>query len=219
MPKIQYETMRPGELADARRAAPLVYVAIGSLEYHGLHLPVGFDTIHAYHVCMLAAAKTGGVVLPPTYWGTTGHDGYPGSLLLSRSTITALVRDILAVLTAQEYRLIVLCTGHYPEVQGGLLTEVAGEHMAAHPEVTVLSLDPFTLHREDTHADHAGKIETSVMLALDPAAVDMSLLQSPGGMDAITPDCVDGVPEYGEARLEIVIKEMVRTVTEALEAL
>ena len=55
MKKLRYEEMCPDELAAAREEAPLVYVPIGSIEYHGFHLPVGFDTMHAAALCLAAA--------------------------------------------------------------------------------------------------------------------------------------------------------------------
>ena len=216
MPKIKYEEMRPAELAEARDRASLVYVPIGSTEYHGFHLPVGFDAMHAYALCTAAAVQTGGVVLPATFWGTRGHEQYPGSLLLQEGTIASLVRDALFRLTEQGYRLVVVVTGHYPRVQGELIKRVAQKHMAAHAESRVLVLDPFNLHPTDPHPEHAGRVETSVMLYLRPELVDMGQLKGPGALEAITGDCVDATAEYGKERFETVLAELVRTVQNAL---
>jgi len=208
--------MRPAELAEARAQASLVYVPIGSTEYHGFHLPVGFDSMHAHELCLRAAEQTGGVVVPATFWGTQGHEGYPGSLLLKRETIAALMRDILERLTEQEYKLIVICTGHYPSVQGELLAGVAAEHQTSHPETRVLVLDPFNLHPTDKHSEHAGRIETSVMLYLRPELVALEQLEQPDALNAISKDCVEASMEYGRERFEAVLAEMVRTVNEEL---
>lgn len=215
--KTRYEEMRPAELAEAREQASLVYVPIGSTEYHGWHLPVGFDAMHAYELCLRSAEQTGGVVLPATYWGTQGHERYAGSLLLRRETIAALMGDVLERLTEQQYRLVVICTGHYPRVQGELLEQVAEEHTSGHPDIRVLALDPFSLHPTDQHAEHAGKIETSVMLYLRPDLVDMDQLRHPEALKAISDDCVEATPEYGQERFESVLMEMVRTVRAAID--
>jgi len=216
MPNARYEELRPAELAAAREAASLVYFPIGSTEYHGLHLPFGFDAMHAHALCLAAAEQTGGVVLPPTYWGFRGHEGFPGSLLLREETIAALARDVLEQLTAQGFGLIVVLTGHWPAVQGALLERVAGEHTAAYPDSRVLVLDPFNLHPTDRHPEHAGCIETSAMLHLRPDLVDMAALQEPGALKAITADCVDATAEQGRERFEVVLGELVRAVREAL---
>lgn len=217
MHNVRYEELRPEELAAARDAASVVYFPIGSLEFHGRHLPVGLDAMDAYEVCLRAAQHAGGVVLPVTYWGTTGHDGYPGSLLLGKDTIAALVGDVLLRLTEQGYRLIVTCTGHYPTVQGALMKEVAAAHMDARPEARVLCLDVCNLCPGDERlTEHAGYFETSIMLHIRPDLVVMSELSHPDALDAIAPDCVDATEEYGRRRMATAVGEMVRLVREAL---
>lgn len=219
MGKLKYEEMLPHELAAARQAAPLVYFPIGSLEYHGFHLPMGFDAMHAYAHCLQAAAQTGGVVLPPTYWGFRGHEGFPGSLLVNQETIASLARDVLRLLTSQGYRLIVVMTGHWPDVQGALLAELGEEHMAANPGVRVMVVDPFNLHPTDRHAEHAGAIETSAMLHLRPDLVEMQRLAEPGALQSISADCVEATTEAGRQRFEEILAELVRAVKEALSAI
>jgi len=83
----------------------------------------------------------------------------------------------------------------------------------------VLVLDPFNLHPTDPHSEHAGRIETSVMLYLRPELVQMERLQEPGALKNITGDCVDATVEYGKERFESVLAALVRTVREALAGL
>jgi creatinine amidohydrolase len=212
----RYEELTPWELEAAQKCAPIVYVPIGSTEFHGPHLPVGFDALHAHALCLRAAEQTGGVVLPATFWGTRGHEQFPGSLLLREETIATLAADILERLTAQQYRLIVLFTGHYPQIQGELLRRVGEEHMARNPGVRVLVLDPLTIHPTEARTEHAGRIETSVMLHLRPDLVHMERLDAPDALHAITPDCVDATAEYGRAWFEAILAETVRLVRGAL---
>lgn len=219
MGKLKYEEMLPHELAAARDAAPLVYFPIGSLEYHGFHLPTGFDAMHAYAHCLQAAAATGGVVLPLTFWGFRGHEGFPGSLLVSEQTVASLARDVLGLLTSQGYRLVVIMTGHWPDVQGALLADVAAAHMAAHPEVRALVVDPFNLHPTDRPIEHAGRVETSAMLYLRPDLVEMQRLEEPGALQNINDDCVEATAAAGRQRFEDIHAEFVRLVREALTAL
>jgi creatinine amidohydrolase/Fe(II)-dependent formamide hydrolase-like protein len=126
------------------------------------------------------------------------------------------MQDILARLTEQGYRLIVVFTGHYPKVQGALLWRVAEEHMKANPAIRVMVLDPFDLHPTDPHGEHAGRLETSVMLYLKPELVDMEQLKQPGALRAITPDGAQATVEYGRERFTAILKELVTTVRKAL---
>jgi len=66
----RFENLNSVQLAEELKKAPVAYFSIGSLEHHGLHLPVGFDAMWIHQACLAAAEKTGGVVLPPTFWGT-----------------------------------------------------------------------------------------------------------------------------------------------------
>lgn len=217
-PEVRYERMRPGELAEARERASLVYVPIGSVEYHGHHVPVGFDTLNAQEACLRAAEQTGGVVAPATFWGTQGHVGFPGSLLLEKATVAAWAADVMEKLAGQKYRLIVFVTGHWGSVQGALIRQEAERFMAAGAEAKVAVLDVFTLDplgREE----HAGVWETSIALHLFPELVDMAALKEPGALHAIAPTCVDSTSEQGKAFFEGMVGGLVRAVREAMAGL
>ena len=216
MPSVRFEELQPSDLTAILEQAPVAYFPIGSIEYHGFHLPFGFDTFHAHALCLDAAQQTGGAVLPPTFWGFRGHVGFPGSLLLREETIAALARDVLEQVTDQGFRLIVILTGHWPDVQGEMLRGVAAEHMAAHPDIRVIVCDPFNLHPTDRPIEHAGLVETSAMLNLRPDLVAMAKLQEPGALHAIQENCVDATAEKGRERYEVVLGELVRLVRASL---
>ncbi|MBM4049279.1 MAG: creatininase family protein, partial [Planctomycetes bacterium] len=68
-PKVRYEEMFPDEVEAALKKASVAYVPLGSLEWHGPHIAMGNDTLKIHAVCVRIAKRTGGVVLPPTFWG------------------------------------------------------------------------------------------------------------------------------------------------------
>src|SRR5437879_13771242 len=70
MRTVEYELMRPPEIAQARARLPLAFIPIGPLEWHGPHLPMGMDGLHAHTVAMEVARRVGGVVLPTYYLGS-----------------------------------------------------------------------------------------------------------------------------------------------------
>ena len=215
----QYEQLNVGEIAEQLDEAPIVYLPIGSLEYHGLHLPVGFDAIHAHRLCLAAAERSGGVVLPPTYWGTCGHEGFPGSLLLSKQAIASLISDILAELSDRGYKVIVLVTGHYPGKQGELLSQVAKDHLEANPEVRIIIPNVFEEHpvHPEVPCQHAGKRETSLGLHLFPELVQMEGLDKPGGQEAISSGAEQATAQWGEELFETAAQFVAELVTDALE--
>jgi creatinine amidohydrolase/Fe(II)-dependent formamide hydrolase-like protein len=75
-------------------------------------------------------------------------------------------------------------------------------------------LDPLTIHPTEARVEHAGKIETSVMLHLRPDLVHMERLSAPDALKAITADCVEATAEYGKAWFEAVVEETVRRARE-----
>jgi len=197
----RYEELTASQFAEALHEKSLVYVPVGSIEFHGPHLPLGMDTIHAYAFCVRVAQETGGIVLPPTYWGAIGHHDWPGSALISAETFRAWLKDVFRSLGQQGVKLIVASTGHHPEVQGKAIAEVAQESMTAYPLSQFLALDPFSTHPTDPTADHAGKKETSLMLAIRPDLVHMETLVGEEAFNGIWPDCVEGTAAFGAAYL------------------
>ena len=69
MVKVQYEEMLPHEVVAARTACPVAYLPVGTLEWHGVHNPVGLDTLKARALCVRAAEEFGGVAMPALWWG------------------------------------------------------------------------------------------------------------------------------------------------------
>jgi creatinine amidohydrolase len=175
------------------------------------------DTIHVYEFCLRAAEQTGGVVLPPTYWNANGHVGWTGSLLVRERTFRAIIRDIFALLSGQGVKLIVASTGHWPTKQGVTIAKLAREWMKRHPQTTVLALDPFSCHPVDRRADHAGKKETSLMLAIRPELVHMDTLSKREDVfRGIGKDAVDGNRAFGETYFHASLRNYVEIVKEAL---
>lgn len=138
-----------------------VLIPVGSCEQHGPHLPLNTDARVAEAVAVAAAAGRFGVVIAPTlpYSASDEHAGFPGLLSLgadgTHAALHALVRS------AREWAThVVIVNGH-----GGnssALRRLEGEASLWSPR-----------YRGDAHAGHS---ETSLMLAIDPAAVRLDRL-------------------------------------------
>lgn len=149
----RYEWLRPAELAAEMKQRPLIFVPIAPLEYHGPHIPLGTDPLEAQEVALRAAAKVGGVVMPPTFIGTDivrtrellldlGFEGdehilgmdFPSSIVKSlyypEEFVAILVRGLLEGLVQQGYRLIVIVNGHGGVNHVALLNRLAAEFTA-----------------------------------------------------------------------------------------
>ena len=212
----RWEELSATELVEALRQTSLVYVPIGTLEFHGPHLPLGMDAIHAHEFCLAAAEQTGGVVMPPVYWSPHGHEGWPGSVLVREETFQSLMTDIFTLVAKQGVKLMVASTGHYPAKQEPAIRKIAKDVIQQFPETRILVLGPWC-HPTDPSADHGGKKETSLMLSLRPNLVQMERLAGEDAMRGIGASAVDGTSGFGRAYFEAALRNFVKRVDEARE--
>jgi creatinine amidohydrolase len=223
----RFENLNSVQLSEELKKAPVAYFSIGSLEHHGLHLPVGFDAMWIHQACLAAAEKTGGVVLPPTFWGTgpcmPGIEDMPGSLLLRETTITALISDVFDQLVASGYKVIVLIAGHNPGLQGRMLGQLENEYQKkSSTQIRIVQPTNFQKLRGYPHLpkispDHAAKTETSLAMHLYPELVQMENIELPDGQTNISGvSASEATAETGQEIFESFVEFVVRLVREAL---
>ncbi|MBN1137805.1 MAG: creatininase family protein [Anaerolineae bacterium] len=122
---VQYELLRPAEVKARRALCPVVYIPVGSLEWHGVHNPLGTDGLKAHAICCEAALRYGGVVLPTLFlgilgggrgWGPEGWDGYTVTAH-DQASLEETVFRLARGLVADEWQVLVGVTGHDIEPQ------------------------------------------------------------------------------------------------------
>ena len=67
--QVLYEELRPDEFIERINKCPIAYLPLGTLEWHGLHLPLGSDGIQSREIFVILAEKIGGIVLPMLFLG------------------------------------------------------------------------------------------------------------------------------------------------------
>ena len=184
MTEVRYERLHPAELRAELERAPLAYVPVGTIEFHGEHLPFGVDSFEAHALCVRAAERSGGVVLPPVYLASGCLD-LPGTLSFEPALVEAWVRATVDRLVGRGFRAVVVLTGHGPLDLNHLLKRVCAEAEAAHEGLAAYALCWLELNAarlaapetgEPSTVDHAARIETSWMLALEPELVHLDRL-------------------------------------------
>src|SRR3954452_823819 len=201
-----YEFMRPDQIVGARQAAPVAYIPVGPLEWHGPHLPLGVDGLHAHEAAVRAAARTGGVVLPTLFAGTetvrlpgagaqsleplglpadariVGME-FPGnpvrSTYFEESAFGIAVRQLVANLLASDYRVIVIVNGHGAVNHQTTLRRIAVESDLVGAQRVVYHL-AFLPEPDASGPAHAARVETAIMLAIAPGQVRCDLLPPDG---------------------------------------
>jgi mycofactocin system creatininase family protein len=145
------------ELTSAAMTASLLVVPLGATEQHGPHLPLGTDTIIA---CALAASVRDAVVAPALPYGSSGeHAGFPGTLSIGQAALTLVLVELVRSCSFSRV-LFVSAHGGNAEPLAVAVRELRSEGR----EVWAWS----PRWKGDAHA---GRIETSLMLALAPELV------------------------------------------------
>lgn len=198
----RYERLRPRQIEAALGRRSLIYVPLGTYEWHGYHLPVGLDALAAHGICLRAAARTGGLVLPPVYYGTGGaHGAYPWTIMMpGAAELRGLLEQTLARLADFHVAEAVLFSGHFAGEQVALIRSVADawNGRGAPPRVQVLS--DAMLPDLPCGPDHAAIFETTLMMALDAETVKLDELPDPNAFPANDPDGNAWGPQRGEPR-------------------
>ncbi len=173
--KYRAEQMTPAEFKEAMDRFPVVILPTGIMEWHADHLPLGLDALKMYGIAERLARKTGAILLPLQWFGVVGFDEMRGTITFSKELVKRVAKEFFANIEKMGAKVIVFVTGHYGPYQVGTVKEAAAEYMAEH-DVRIIAQPEYegvTMPNGDTPADHAGKYETSMALALFPELVRM----------------------------------------------
>jgi creatinine amidohydrolase/Fe(II)-dependent formamide hydrolase-like protein len=173
------------QVGGAVSAGAILCLPMGSMEQHGPHLPLDTDTVLAEALTCRIIARWGEAFdlwqLPTLAIGLSREHGWaPGTLSLSVAGMTALIRDLgREIARALPAKNLLVVNAH-----GGNrgLLEALGRELAADFGLNVCALHTGALMSPVTDAAipeiHAGRDETSAMLALAPHRVRRDLIAS-----------------------------------------
>lgn len=192
----QIERLRPDQIEAALAEASLIYLPLGTIEWHCHHLPVGLDALTAHGLCLRAAEQTGGLVWPALYYGTGGDHGmFPWTVMMpDAAEIEALLTFTLRRLRDLGVQRVVLFSGHFAETQLEMIDRIAGAWAAtgAGPKLIALSVNRAPV--PGFAPDHAGLFETTLLDGLVPGLSNLAGLSAA----ADAPDRFDpGSPLWG----------------------
>jgi creatinine amidohydrolase len=198
------------ELGD-HDGTPTLLVPVGSCEQHGPHLPIGTDTLIASAIATDVAARAPRRLVAPALAITASgeHQGFPGTLSIGTEVMTAVLVEL--VRSAGWAERVVLVNGHGGNVDAMRSASQVFEHeqrrvLVWWPDLADATDAPGSL-RDDLHA---GRVETSLLLALHPELVRHErAVAGPGsvtmsdlvryGVQAVSPTGVLGDPTGASA--------------------
>jgi creatinine amidohydrolase len=178
------------EIRDCARRGGGIVLPIGATEQHGHHLALSTDAVLASDLALAVAEALDLLVAPAVTYGyrsrplSGGGQSFPGTLSVSARTLMGLIEDVVCELIRNGYKRIVLLNWHFENAN--FIYEAAWlAHERAQPtdarimvvEAAFAELSPTVMEQlfgdefPGWDVEHAGILETSLMLHLHPELV------------------------------------------------
>jgi creatinine amidohydrolase len=165
---------RHAELAATSRVA---FLALGAVEAHGPHLPVGTDlwiseAMVREAILRLDTLGVTSVVLPSLpYAPAPFADRFAGTLSIRPATLTAMIVDLANALARRGIEVLALANAHFDPAQIGALRKAAGQigqrgkPFLVYPDLTRRKFAARLSAEFRSGACHAGRFESSILMA------------------------------------------------------
>lgn len=157
---------------------PVLLLPLGAVEPHGPHAPLSTDLLISLGVCERAAARRPVRVLPALPYGvTTFGAAFPGAVGIAEDTLHDLVVQICASLARQGFPHVVIVNNHFEPgqvaaVRRAVTTLAERGVRTGHLDLTRRATAARLTEEFRSGSCHAGRYETSLVLADRPELVD-----------------------------------------------
>lgn len=213
-----FEELHPDELKEIIENSGIVFLPLGTLEWHERHLPFGVDSFESYEICKAVCNKVGGCVIPPLYFGTDrehdiqgklmhGIDAKVGKILpgsiyfLKPELFYHLLKSIAENIAEQGFRKLIVVSAHSGTAQHQALEKLSKE------KIRNLKIFIFPGRNFPGSIDHAGKIETNLMLKIRKDLIHMNKLKKPY-VGIIGDDPLDSDEEDGQKQFKMIVEKI-----------
>jgi len=147
---------------------PTVIIPVGSLEQHGAHLPITTDSDIVTEIASRLAKKCGFIVFPTISYGISfEHEPF----FQENIQLLGFLRDIISSLVINKVKSVIILNGHHGNVD--TLETMEDGYQQPNPESELkldfkdVKIDFYSYwHFMEHEFDHAGFVETSLMLAI-----------------------------------------------------
>ena len=190
--KILYEELQPAEFVEKINDFPVAYLPLGTLEWHGLHMPLGADGLQSKGFFELVAKRIGGIVMPMLFLGPdraeqkdglnyygmdnfSFQDEHPQQLegsayYVDEDFFKAILDNIISNLKRAGFKMVI-AHGHGPSMEA-----FRSEHQHYLDKYDMPTYTLFELGSEGDEGimtDHAAFNETTLVMGLRPDLVNM----------------------------------------------
>jgi creatinine amidohydrolase len=158
-----------------------VIIPTGATEQHGPHAPLLTDVLIPQEISRRVAPRIGAVVAPPINYALSyPHVGFTGLVHIRIPTFMALIEDLCTALAAVGFKRIIFLNGHYDNTYAiAYACANAADKMPRDVKAFPVNYwDGFTAEEGAEFSGlknglHANAAETSAVLAINPALVDL----------------------------------------------
>lgn len=182
MKKIWLQEMKWKEVKEYLKIKDIVLVPIGSCEQHGPAGPLGFDTYIANGICESIAKRMDVLISPPMWFGDSSHHlGFAGTISIRSEVLIEYLKEVIRSLLKHGFKKIIFINGH--RIANIPAIKIAAQSIKEfeNREAIIAIIDPSHIGSGGTNfkeADehHAGEVETSQLLYINPTLIDESNL-------------------------------------------
>lgn len=179
---MQWEQLTAADFADAvRQVGGVCVIAMGVVEKHGEHMPLGTDFLNGHRIACLAAEQESAIVFPPFYFGQIYEARcFPGTLTIKPTLLIELIEGVFDEIARNGLTKIVLYNAHGGNnhllpflAQCTLWEEKAYNLYLPSERLTPERAKQWQAIRDTDYGGHACEVETSITLANYPDLVKM----------------------------------------------
>ena len=163
---------------------PVLLLPIGAVEPHGPHAPLGTDSIISAAICERAATALAedravrAYVLPEVGFGVTRYSAaFTGAITISETTLHSMIVEVCTSLQAQGFRHQVIVNSHFEPAHVATLRRAAEDARAGFLDLTRRAVAEQLTEEFRSGAAHAGRYETSLVLATRPELVEAEIMR------------------------------------------
>ena len=158
--KIQFDPILRKIISKRKQVA---VIPIGSIEQHGPHLPISTDSDIVTEVAKRISEKYGYLLLPTLNYGVSYEHAPFFNLSVRESTLRTVLTDLCLSLLSNNIKKVFIINGHHGNLKPIKNLDVKLKEISKNKQ-QVFSLSYW--HFMKREFDHAGFVETSLMLAI-----------------------------------------------------
>ena len=146
-----------------KKKKQVAIIPMGSIEQHGPHLPISTDSDIVTEVAKRLSEMKGYLLLPTLIYGVSFEHAPLFNLSIRESTLRTILTDLCSSLLMNNIKTVFIINGHHGNLKSIKNIDVKLQKISKN-KLKVFPLSYWHFMKRDF--DHAGFVETSLMLAI-----------------------------------------------------